>query len=77
MPPTDDQLAFLDADIELIARETGNGERDTQPLRILPVARQPLDIVGRVAIGPLGNAVEHTLDLIETQEEWARQGRNS
>ena len=54
-------------DIELITGETGDGKRDTQPLRILPVARQPLDIVGRIAISSLGNAVEHTLDLIETQ----------
>jgi hypothetical protein len=31
----------------------------------LPVAWQPLDIVGRVAIGPLGNTIEHALDFVE------------
>ena len=71
LPSADHQLAFLDADIELIARETGYSERDAQPLRVLPVARQPLDIVGRVAVGPLGHAIEHALDFIETQEERA------
>ena len=33
LPPTDHQLAFLDAHIELIAGESSNGERDAQPLR--------------------------------------------
>jgi len=37
----------------------------------LPIARQPFDVVGRVAIGSLGNAVEHALDLVEAQQERA------
>src|SRR6516165_3810169 len=39
LPTADHQLTFLDRDVELVAGEAGNGERDTQPLRILPVAR--------------------------------------
>src|SRR6185312_4615168 len=77
LSPADHQLAFLDADIEVIPGETRNGERDTQPLRVLPVARQTLDVVGRVTVSPLGDAVEHALDLIETQEERAGEGWNS
>src|SRR5262245_50807587 len=77
LPPPDYQLALLDAYIEMITRKPGNGERDAQPLRILSVARQSLDIVGRITVGPLGDTVEHTLDLVESQEERAGEGRNS
>ena len=71
LPSADHQLTFLDADVELVAGEAGDGERDAQPLRILRVARQPFDVVGRVAVGPLGDAVEHALDLVEAQQERA------
>src|SRR5262245_29453472 len=77
LPAPDYQLALLDAYIEMIARKSGNGERDAQPLRIFPVARQPLDIVGRITIGPPCDTGEHALDLIESQEERAGEGRNS
>ena len=77
LPAADHQLAFLDTHIELIAGETGNSKRDTQPLWVFPIARQPLDIVGRVAVGPLGNTIGDALGLIETKEERAGEGRNS
>ena len=67
----DDQLAFLDRNVELIAGETGDGQRDAQPFGVCRVARQPLDVVGRIAVGCLGDAVEQTLDLVEAQQEWA------
>src|SRR5471030_2717892 len=67
----DHQLTFLDADVELIAGEAGDGKRDTEPLRILPIAGQPFDVVRRVAVGPFGDAVEHALDLVEAQQERA------
>ena len=47
------------------------------PFRRAARAGHALDVVGRVAVSPLGDAVEHALDLIETQEERAGQGRNS
>jgi hypothetical protein len=37
----------------------------------LSIARQPFDVVGRVAVGALGDAVEHALDLVEAQQERA------
>jgi hypothetical protein len=77
LPPTDHQLALLDADIELIAGESGNSKRNSQPLWILPITRQPLDVVGRIAVSPFGNAVEHALDLVESQKKRAGEGRNS
>src|SRR5262249_15005556 len=71
LTPANHQLAFLDADIELIPRESCNCERNTQALRVLPITGQPLDVVGRIAIGHLGNAIEHALDLVEAEEERA------
>jgi hypothetical protein len=65
----DHQLTFLDADVELVAGESGNRKRDAQPFGVLPVMRQPFDVVRRIAVGALGNAVEHALDLIEAQQK--------
>jgi hypothetical protein len=65
----DHQLTFLDADVELIAGEAGNRQRDAQPFRVLRIARQPFDVVGRVAIGSLSNAIEHALNFVEAQQE--------
>ena len=65
LPSADQQLTFLDADVELIAGEAGDGKRDAQPLRVLSIARQPFDVVGRVAVGALGDAV----DAFETTEK--------
>ena len=45
LPSADQQLTFLDADVELIAGEAGDGKRDAQPLRVLSIARQPFDVV--------------------------------
>src|SRR5690242_19766352 len=55
LPPTDHQLAFLDAHIALIAGESGNRERDTQPLGTLSGAREPPDVVRGVTVPPSGN----------------------
>ena len=73
----DHQLALLNADIELIAGKSGHCQGDAQPLRIVFVAREPLDIVGRITVRSLCDAVEHALNLVETQEKGAGKGRNS
>src|SRR5215470_9484116 len=51
----DDELVFLDAHVELVAGEAGHRERDAKTLGKLGVAGEPLDVVGRVAIGTLGD----------------------
>jgi hypothetical protein len=33
------------------------------------VARQPLDVVGRIAVGRFGHAVEDALDLVKPEQE--------
>jgi len=69
LAPADHELVLLDRDLELVTGKTRNGKRDTQPLWVLRVTCEPLDVVGRIAIGGLGDAVERTLDLIESEEE--------
>src|SRR5215468_6969923 len=77
LPPANDKLAFLQRDVELIARETGNRQRDAQALRLAILPGDPFDVVGRIAVSTLGNAVERTLDLIEAKKKRAGQRRNS
>jgi hypothetical protein len=55
----------------LVAGEAGDGKRDAQPFGILRIVCQPFDVLGRVAIGTLSNAVEQALDLVEPQQERA------
>ena len=63
------ELIFLNRHVELIARETGDRERDTQAFGEAVFGRNPLDVVGRISVRTLGDAVEHALDLIEAEEE--------
>ena len=48
-----------------------------QALRIAVFPGDPFDIVGRIAIRPLGDAVERTLDLVESKQKRTGQRRNS
>ena len=69
LPAADHQLVFLGRHVELVAGEAGDRQRDAQPLRIALVARQPLDVVGRIAVGRFGDAVEDALDLVKPEQE--------
>src|SRR6202521_5035734 len=73
----DDELAFLDGHIELLVGEAGNRKRDTKTLGLLGVAGETLDIVGRVAVGRLGDAIERPLDLVESEQKRTGKRRNS
>ena len=64
-----DELAFLDRDVELIAGEAGDRQRDAQALGLSVLAGNPLDVVRRIAVCALGNAIERTLDLVEPEQE--------
>jgi hypothetical protein len=35
----------------------------------MPVTGQPFDVVGWIAVGALGDTVEHALDLVEAQQK--------
>jgi len=69
LPPADEELVLLDRDLELVAGETRNRERDAQPFRLVRIAAKALDVVGRLAVGPLDDAIEHTLDFVEAKKE--------
>jgi len=66
-----------DSGFELIAGETGDGERDAQALRLAVVACDPFDVVRRIAVRSLADAIKRTLDLIEAEKKGARQRRYS
>src|SRR5262245_47379986 len=71
LPPANDELALLDRHVELIAGKPRDGERNSQALGLAVLAGNPLDIVGRIAVRGLGDAVERTLDLVESEQERA------
>jgi hypothetical protein len=77
LPPANDKLAFLQRHVELIARESGDRQRDSQALRLAVFPGDPFDVVRRIAIRPLGDAVECTLNLIESEKKRTGQRRNS
>src|SRR5262249_1319081 len=77
LPAADNELALLDRHVELIAGEPRDGQRDPQALGLAVLAGNALDVVGRIAVGGLGDAVERTLDLVESEQEGAGQRRNS
>jgi hypothetical protein len=72
----DDELALLDRHVELIAGETRNRQRNPQALGLAVLTGNALDIVGRIAVGGLGDAIERSLDLVESEQERAGQRRN-
>src|SRR5215213_2469776 len=77
LPATDHQLVLLSRHVELLARKAGNRQRDAQPLGILLVTRQPLDVVGWIAVGRFRHAVEDAFDLVKPEQERTGERRNS
>src|SRR6188474_2703380 len=61
----DHELVFLNGYIELIAGKAGDCERDSQPFGSTIAAVAALDVVGRITVGTLDDAIEHTLDFVE------------
>lgn len=72
LAPADDELVFLNGYIELIAGEAGDRQRDAQALGLAVRTVAPLDVVGRIAVGTFDDAIEHTLDFVEAQQERTR-----
>src|SRR5205085_12332415 len=69
LPTADDELVFLNGYIELVAGKTRYRQRDPKPLGLAVGTVAALDIVGRVAVGALYDAIERTLDFVESQQE--------
>src|SRR4051794_9079139 len=69
LPAADDKLVFLNGYIELVTGETRHRQRDPEPFGLAVGTVAALDIVGRVAVGTLYDAVERPLDFVESQQE--------
>src|SRR5579863_646147 len=65
----DDELVFLSGYIELIAGKSRHRERDAQPFRLPIGAVATLDVVGRIAVRTLDDAIERTLDFVKSQQK--------
>ena len=72
LPAPDHELIFLNGYIELVAGKPRHRQRDPQAFRLAVVTVAPLDIVRRIAVGTFDDAVEHTLDLVESKQERTR-----
>src|ERR1700730_14551871 len=65
LPAADDELALLYADIELVAGEPRDRKCNAQAFRTVPVSRDAFDVVGRITLRGLADAIKHGLDLVE------------
>src|ERR1700683_1503693 len=69
LPAADDELALLSSDIELVAGETRHRKCNAQAFRAVPVSRNTFDVVRRITLRSLADAIEHALDLVEAKQE--------
>ena len=69
LPSANDELAFLDRYVELVAGEARDCQGDPQAVGLAVCTGDPLDVVGRIAVGSLGNAIKRTLDLVRPEPE--------
>jgi hypothetical protein len=65
----DHELVFLNGYIELVAGKTRYRQRDSQPLRLAGTTVAPLDVVRRITVGAFDDAIERTLDFVESQQK--------
>src|ERR1700748_195803 len=77
LPAADHELVFLNGYIELVTGKSRHRQRDAQPLGLAVRPFAPLDIVGRVTVGALDDAIKHTLDLVKAQQERTGERRNT
>src|SRR5688572_9351749 len=72
----DRELLVFQRDLEMLAGEAGNRERDPQDLRLgaLALLGDTLDVVGWITVtGPLAGAIGQPFDFVEPQEQRVRQ----
>ena len=68
----DRELVLDQFDHQIVGREAGHGQHDAQA-----VLADPLDIVRRVALGALGQAIKGALELVETQQQGRIEHRHT
>jgi hypothetical protein len=62
----DHELVFLGGYIELITGKSRDRQRDPQALGLTAVTVAPLDVVRRITVGAFDDAIERTLDFVES-----------
>src|SRR5580698_4341098 len=65
----DQELVFLNGYIELVAGKTRHRERDSQLFGLPAAAVAPLDVIRRITVGAFDDAIERTLNFVESQQE--------
>src|SRR4030081_2641658 len=73
----DHELVFLNGYIELVAGKSRHRQCDAQPFRLAGTAVAPLDVVRRITVGAFDDAIERTLDFVESQQKRTGQRRNT
>src|SRR5438552_2109704 len=68
----DHELVFLNGHIELVAGKSRHRQRDAQAFGLAVGTVAPLDVVGRITVGTLDDAIEHTLDFVKSKKERTR-----
>src|SRR5690606_3472243 len=71
------ELVFLDADVEIVLRETRHRQDDAQPLSRAVAAAKTLDVVGRIGIAGFRQALQRLFHGVEPKQKRARKRRHS
>ena len=70
LAPTDEELALLKRDLQLVQCESSNGERYPQTLRMRQILGQTLNVVGRIAVGRgSGHPIKRSFDFIKAEKK--------
>jgi hypothetical protein len=57
----------------LIAGETGDRKGNAQALGTVPVARNPFDVVRRIAVCCFSDSIKYALDFVEAKKKRTRK----
>ena len=63
LPAADHQLAVLGRDGQVVLGKAGDGQGDAEG-----IGRQVFDVIGRIALGPLGGPFHQAFKLVEPQQ---------
>ncbi|MCP6503203.1 hypothetical protein NL484_27440, partial [Klebsiella pneumoniae] len=68
----DHELVFLSGYIKLVAGKSCDRQRDPQAFGLAVITAAPLDVVRGISVCTFHDAIERTLNLVESQKERTR-----
>ena len=77
LPTANDELVLFSGDLKVAFCESGNRQRDSQPLRGSVGSAKTFDIIGWIGIASLGETLKRLFHRIEPKEKRARKRRHS